>query len=522
MEESGSKQHNDEPTHNSSHAIHTSLFQIRYTTTVLNGPFRKAAAFVPNFWKNWFTIGVCFGLAAMIFGFGLVLLAGWRISLILCQSWLDHTGNTGELPINGPSDHSGQLIIPMIPGVTLPLSHVAYYLVALLLSGIVHEVGHSIAAMSERVPVHSFGVFVIFLYPGAFVAVSSRHLARLYPFRKLRVICAGVWHNAVLFLIVWCLLSSGAMNFCFSLVGWAELHPNDGVAVVNVAADSPLNAFLSQSSLIIGLNDQPLSDGLDSWNQILLGTVLENAPEHRKGFCASQPEIEVEPLECCDISQQYPFGQSHNESISCFTTLVPLGEQLEEDIGSKYACLPSIKTVTQNQRCKIDTDCDFYHQDGFTSGNCMVPFSPQPNVRLLRMFFREPEWNTGSKVAQSDKMVVFLGDYAEVWNTVQVSILKPRWWFVPASLPLMIESVLRYILSFTLALSILNILPAYHLDGHHALSAILSILFSSSEQNNNGMVQLRKAMEKSILIVTSILIGWVIIGSLVLTLLGLH
>ena len=34
-----------------------------------------------------------------------------------------------------------------MPGVNLPWSHIVYYLVTLTLSGIVHEVGHALAAV---------------------------------------------------------------------------------------------------------------------------------------------------------------------------------------------------------------------------------------------------------------------------------------------------------------------------------------------------------------------------------------
>ncbi|KAK9722185.1 hypothetical protein K7432_002857 [Basidiobolus ranarum] len=519
IEETASEHENEVTSCSSRHSIHTSLFQIRYTTTSLNGFFRKVATYSPNFWNHWFTVGVCFGLAAMLFGLGLIALAGWRISVVLCQNWFANKTEIGDGLPNDSSDGepSGQVLIPMIPGVTLPLSHLVYYLLALFISGIVHEVGHAVAAICERVPVHSFGTFLIFLYPGAFVDISSRNLTLLSPFRKLRVICAGVWHNAVLFLIIWCLLSSGAMNLGFSLVGWTILHPNDGLAVVNVAQDSPLSTFLSQSSLITRLDDTPLDHGFDSWSRFLLEAPSQDRLEHSKGFCVLQPEMEVEPLECCEISSQHPFGQSHNESISCFTSLV----DTEQEIGPKFACLPSMQTITQGKRCQVNTDCDVYHQDGFTSGNCMEPYNSQSNAKLLRIYFREPEWNLESVSDVNDKVVVFMGDYAEVWNTVQVSVLRPRWWFIPTSLPFMVESTLRYILSFTLALSILNILPAYHLDGHHALSAILSMIFSC-EQGSNGQIQLKKATEKTILMVTSVLMGWVVIGSLIVVILGLH
>ena len=60
----------------------------------------------------------------------------------------------------------------------------------------------------ERVQVHGFGVFIIGVYPGAFVDLNSDQLAALSPARQLRVYCAGVWHNFVLSLACVALLAA--------------------------------------------------------------------------------------------------------------------------------------------------------------------------------------------------------------------------------------------------------------------------------------------------------------------------
>ena len=45
---------------------------------------------------------------------------------------------------------------------------------------------------------HGFGVFLVGVYPGAFVDLNSEQLSALPPARQLRVYFAGVWHNFVL------------------------------------------------------------------------------------------------------------------------------------------------------------------------------------------------------------------------------------------------------------------------------------------------------------------------------------
>lgn len=50
----------------------------------------------------------------------------------------------------------------------------------------------------ENVRVNGFGLFLLILYPGAYVDLSSEHLQVVSPLRQLRIYCAGVWHNFVI------------------------------------------------------------------------------------------------------------------------------------------------------------------------------------------------------------------------------------------------------------------------------------------------------------------------------------
>lgn len=48
----------------------------------------------------------------------------------------------------------------LLPGVTLPLNEIGYYLVTMIFATIVHELGHALAALAEDVPVTGFGFYV--------------------------------------------------------------------------------------------------------------------------------------------------------------------------------------------------------------------------------------------------------------------------------------------------------------------------------------------------------------------------
>lgn len=48
----------------------------------------------------------------------------------------------------------------LLPGVNLPLEEIGYYVATLLISTVVHELGHAIAAVLEDIPVTGFGFHV--------------------------------------------------------------------------------------------------------------------------------------------------------------------------------------------------------------------------------------------------------------------------------------------------------------------------------------------------------------------------
>ena len=46
-----------------------------------------------------------------------------------------------------------------------------------------------------------FGVFLLILYPGAFVDMATDQLLSLSPWQQLRIFCAGVWHNFIIVVV---------------------------------------------------------------------------------------------------------------------------------------------------------------------------------------------------------------------------------------------------------------------------------------------------------------------------------
>ncbi|CAB4416729.1 unnamed protein product [Rhizophagus irregularis] len=378
-------------------------------------------------------------------------------------------------------DH--QVFIPVIPGVTLPTSHLIYYLIALLICGIIHEAGHAIAAYRESVPIDYTGIFLYFFYPGAFVSFSDLHFNKCLFREKLRILCAGVWHNIVIFLFGMFILNSGIITLSMSLTGYRSVE-GTGVSVISVES-TDLTGILYPSTLITKLDDYDLNEAsLEKWNNFLL-----------KNY---------------ELTKVHPYGNSENKEISCF--------QRSDQNSSHYkelSCLharPILVNINE-QRCRKDLDCDN------PLPMCVLPYTPSGFPVPVRIYFKHPPWIANQK-ENKEQVLLWLGDLENLWEIVQVSTLQPRWSWVPLWIPFTVEIIIRYTVSFSLALCILNILPAFQLDGYHALTTILTRLYEVDDRASTAIsiskrTRQRKKLENGIVYGVTGLVGWVVFGTLI-------
>lgn len=82
-------------------------------------------------------------------------------------------------------------------------------------------------------PIDYTGIFLYFFYPGAFVSFSDLHFNKCLFREKLRILCAGVWHNVVIFLFGMFILNSGIVTLSMSLTGYRSVE-GTGVSVISV------------------------------------------------------------------------------------------------------------------------------------------------------------------------------------------------------------------------------------------------------------------------------------------------
>ncbi|KAJ2074592.1 hypothetical protein GGI03_002242 [Coemansia sp. RSA 2337] len=404
------------------------------------------------------------------------------------------------------SKPDAQWLRPVIPGVTMPLGHLWYYLLSLIICAVVHELGHALAAARANIRLRSFGLFVMGVYPGAFVDLPRDKLEQAPPTQQLRIVCAGVWHNAVTALLAWLLVHSGGLGWAFSHSGW--MRADTGVVVVDVAQSSPLFGRIPLLSTVYRVDDVELrapignvsylspeymqSDGrfgsspIARWSSVLTNTKT-NTETATAGFCA-QVADNVDDGLCCEISPQFPLGESPDANIFCF-------EQYRRPLSlvPPPMCFDLRSTLARASatRCQLDTDCansssnaggrqtlfgrkghDIAKSTGDNQGQhmCVLPSSPYPESRVLRLYYY-PYGDEG----KNGKVLVYVGSPKTLWLEMQVSSLRPRWHWLSCRLPSWTEAIFQYILSFSLAFCLLNAIPAWYLDGDHLLRLLLSM-----------------------------------------------
>ncbi|KAF8941683.1 Membrane-bound transcription factor site-2 protease [Dissophora ornata] len=131
---------------------------------------------------------------------------------------------------------------------------------------------------------------------------------------------------------------------------------------------------------------------------------------------------------------------------------------------------------------------------------------------MVRLYCATPSWATKSTATTDRKVgadqrvgstveeevVLYQGDPKDIWEAVQVTTMGSRWSFLPLWLPNAILLTIRYTMSFSLALSVLNIVPARHLDGHHALKAFVALVFSI-QQSYKSTQSVRESLAECLL-----------------------
>ena len=423
---------------------------LRFYTVRFNTFFQQIDQKCPKFLSLWFTAGRHVGVAVMFLSVILLI-----INLI------------GYFRKRATSD---QLLVPVVPGVNLPWGQTIHYFVCLLFLAVVHEAGHALAATAEQVRINGFAVFLLFLYPGAYVDLHPDDLRLVFPkIKLLKIYCAGAWHNVVVALMALVLF------LCMPLYLWPFYDIGSGAVVTSVMEGSAMDGQLAVGSQITAVNSCPVLSSHDWYT-----CISKLSRGKQTGYCASVhmlDTIQSVPAEKTWVSEEgmRECCKEVSNTHICFSISNPVsspGSILNSKLPdtsvqseqSDFKCLAA-RPLTLASPCITSHECR-----GAIKRVCVFP-AVRNQTRLLSIQHTK------------DVDALYLGEPRALVMSVGVSDYRPRASLIWLQLPQVLQTFLVYCVSLSSALALLNMLPVFALDGQWTFIAFVETYFSSYVEN---------------------------------------
>ncbi|KAL1131670.1 hypothetical protein AAG570_011283 [Ranatra chinensis] len=337
---------------------------------------------------------------------------------------------------------------PMVPGWNLPTSDFGYYLFTLLISSVIHELGHAVAAVREGVHVIGVSITLFFILPVAMTHLEG--LDVLSPMKQLRVLCAGVWHNIFLALVAATLAP---------LVPWI-LYPfydfGTGVQVEFIKEGSAISGVggLKVGDKIVQLNHCTVS-GTSSWQECLVQSLYDS----NNGFCIPDSFIK-------EHDESVPAKHLTDGAVECCA-----GNSAKhlcfEYIESEDEPLPLPQHSCLNARNVIDIAGVMCHK----ASDCPQPlhcFRPslENSTKLIRI-----------QRSRSSK-VLFLGHPADIYHNVKVTDFVNLYSFLPPYIPDALTKLCQFITIFSSGIAVLNVIPCFYFDGQNIICTLVDVFLA--------------------------------------------
>lgn len=405
------------------------FLRLNWFTTAFNRTIVKWGTAYPRLFSHSFDIGVYIS----------VFLLPFAVFVVFISSIIDTNGGSVKLPENFEAPR----LEIVLPGINLPTDEIGFYVAALLVCSVVHELGHAIAGVLEDVPVTGFGILVFFMLPVAYTGLSTDHINSLKMWKKLKVFCAGIWNNIILsaFAYILLLILPILMTPMFSL--------NSSVIVTDVMESSPIFGIkgLMPNDVITEINSCKVKNW-DSWFDCLIETI-----KYQPAYCISADFVHQNEesipiihsnsgsIECCD---------SKNKANSCFEYMT---DDSENELP-QHMCL--------NVRKTIEHSTDYCHKTvKCPSGFCIKPLMNNATTIIHIKRGSTPD-------------IIYMGQPGDISRTVKISEFVPKTNLLGPSFGDTIFLFLKYIVVFSSGLAVLNLMPCFGFDGQHILSTILN------------------------------------------------
>ncbi|XP_013598405.1 PREDICTED: membrane-bound transcription factor site-2 protease homolog isoform X1 [Brassica oleracea var. oleracea] len=427
--------------------------------------------------KIWFSIGLGFGVASLLL-----------VTLFLLLQF-------HPKPL---SNRLASAVFGFSPSTRVSLSGFVYVFVSTVITVLVHELGHALAAASEGIQMEYIAVFIAAIFPGGLVAFDHDLLQSLPSFNALRVYCAGVWHNAV-----FCALCAFGLFLLPVMLSPFYKH-GESLVVVDVPSKSPLFGYLSPGDTVVSL------DGIrvykpSEWLELAAildkqNTETSNASfggsrrfHHGKGYCVPISMVE-EGFKGKMVENRYV----------CPGDLTPFSTMPCSDVAAPRevsVCLDA-KDIVKLNKCGDGwvTTSETHDNSGCVcpQGEMCLQAMQSPGISWTEISYKRTssldcsrlgmDFNTSSCVGT----FVFVGDLIAMSRSVQLTAYQPRWllnYFVK-SFPDIVERSLTCTFHVSLALVLLNSLPVYYLDGESILESCLQFFTWLSPRKKKKALQL--------------------------------
>nr|SVE75835.1 EOG090X08FA [Daphnia hispanica] len=442
--------------------VQIDFMSLRWTTSLFNKKITSWTARRIKMLSWWYSLGTI-------------------ITVLLCIPSLILLASTAVVSFENMRQHKNEeaILQPVVPGVNLPSSDLPYYLITLLVCTVFHEIGHAVAAASEQIPLVSFGLIVWLVVPAAFVELPTKEVNSLSPREQLKIYCAGVWHNIILSVVAFVIITF------LPILLMPLFQSGVGVSVLNLDTYS-----------VGGYHDFQIGDRLTdvngchvtervSWERCL--TAISHASS--SGFCVSNAYLSSfaasDQLDCCNNSK---LSQSH----LCFHS--------------------SYNSISRNQYCLRAREVSeasaawcSNHEDCFLNQSCLKPLfyselvNETDNLSLILI---------KRKNAAS---ILFVGHPDEIYRSVSVSNYVPRTFIGPKYVDV-IYHLMWYMFSFSAGLAVLNVVPCIYMDGQYITGALTEIVFQS-----RGSATMKRQVQRAFIFSgTSLLIVNIAFGFLAL------
>ncbi|MCO5585002.1 hypothetical protein L7F22_038934 [Adiantum nelumboides] len=405
---------------------------------------------------------------------------------------------------------------PLIPGLTLPWTHLLPLVVALVVTQVLHEAGHAICGtLYDLAPLRMGVMFLYPIIPGAFVVLprsassmgsmtedqeeaenrswqelegglpSEEEEEGFYPSvtlrEKMQIISAGVWHNALTAIILAIFLVIPAGSIIHTLL----FYDTGALRVQKVRSSSPLAMHLSAGAIITHLDDMDLTKSAYTygekrsllWDQYLAYEQNDTiSPIVDQGWCVAPHSWKGSPTTCC---KKYIDGQAQKSTEDGSPSA--LGSKLcfvntDRTQGRCYD--PVFLVEGKAERCM--SSCPFTDANGYPAESICI--RPDSREELLRITVQK-------QVAgqMKERVVLFQGNRYAVHLALDVSPYAFRLWSGfrwPGRMFNLMSMIFNYSLTLSVAMALFNMLPLPTLDGDVFLMMLFAYWFSPQSQTD--------------------------------------